>query len=211
VGAERVSKERAKRKKARHDVKRAQIFAVAKKVFLREGLDGASLRAIARECEYAPGALYAYFESKEEIYADIQRESLGRLHQAVAKAASSSDPKRSLRGALRAMYRFYRDNPHDFELSLRVYRGPNPRRLPSPLSEDLYRRLGASLGIINETLMRIRPQMRKPECKLHRQTLISGMMGVLLLQHYGWLARMKGNAEKLLDRHIDLTLKALAE
>jgi AcrR family transcriptional regulator len=204
-----VSRERVKRKKARHDVKRAAIFAVARRVFIREGLEGASLRAIARACDYAPGALYAYYASKEEIYADIQRESLGRLHEAVVKAASPRDPKRSLRAAMRAIYRFYRDNPHDFDLSLRVYQGPNPRRLPSPLSDDLYVRLGASLGIINDALMRIRPQMRKPECRMHRQTLISGMMGVLLLDHYGWLARMKGNPEKLLERHIELTVKAL--
>jgi AcrR family transcriptional regulator len=204
-----VSRERIKRKKARHDVKRAAIFAVARRVFLKEGLEGASLRAIARACDYAPGALYAYYASKEEIYADIQRESLARLHQAVAKAASSRDAKRSLRGAMRAIYRFYRDNPHDLDLSLRVYQGLNPRRLPPPLSNDLYLRLGASLGIINEALMRIRPQMRKPECKMHRQTLISGMMGVLVLERYGWLAQMKGNPDKLLERHIALTVKAL--
>jgi AcrR family transcriptional regulator len=204
-----VSRERVKRKKARHDVKRAAIFAVARRVFIREGLEGASLRAIARACDYAPGALYAYYASKEEIYADIQRESLGRLHEAVVKASSSRDPKRSLRGAMRAIYRFYRDNPHDFDLSLRVYQGPTSRRLPPPLSDDLYLRLGASLRIIHEALMRIRPQMRKSECKMHRQTLISGMMGVLLLDHYGWLAHMKGNPEKLLERHIDLTVKVL--
>ena len=104
VGAERVSKERARRKKARHDVKRAQIFAVAKRVFLREGLDGASLRAIARECEYAPGALYAYYDSKEEIYADILRDSLDRLQAATERGMKGSDAKKALRGAVRAFY-----------------------------------------------------------------------------------------------------------
>ena len=79
-----MSKERARRKRARHDTKRAAIFAVAKQVFLAEGLEGASLRAIARACGYAPGALYAYYDSKEEIYADILRDSLDRLRAAVA-------------------------------------------------------------------------------------------------------------------------------
>lgn len=204
-----MSRERVKRKKARHDVKRAAIFAVAKRVFVREGLEGASLRAIARACDYAPGALYAYYASKEEIYADIQRESLGRLHQAVAKAAAPRDARRSLRGAMRAFYRFYRDNPHDLDLSLRIYQGLSPRPLPAELSQELNARLGASLAFVNDALMRLRPQMRKSECQTHRQTLISGMMGVLVLERSGWLARMKGNPEKLLERHIDLTVKAL--
>jgi AcrR family transcriptional regulator len=212
VGAERVSKERAKRKKARHDVKRAQIFAVAKKVFLREGLDGASLRAIARECEYAPGALYAYYESKEEIYADILRDSLERLRQAAVKGAGAHEPVRALRGAIRGFYRFYRKNPHDFDLSLNLYSGRlGLGGLPSDLEKDLYMRLGMALEIVNQTLMKLRPGMSKKTCQMHRQALASGMMGVLLLDRTGMLGKMGGNPDKLLERHIDLTLKALAE
>ena len=48
-------------------------------------------------------------------------------------------------------------------------------------------------------------------CQTHQQTLRSGLMGVLLLERTGRLSRLKTDPKKLLDRHIDLTLKALAD
>jgi AcrR family transcriptional regulator len=205
-----VSRERVKRKKARHDVKRAAIFAVAKQVFVKEGLEGASLRAIARACDYAPGALYAYYASKEEIYADILRDSLERLHRAAAKGGLARDARRSLRGVVRAFYRFYRDNPHDLDLSLYIYQGLGPRGLTRELDEELNAKLGVAIGIMTAALMRLRPRMRARECEMHQQTLLSGLMGVLVLQRTGRLSRLNGNPDRLVERHIDLTLKALA-
>ena len=206
-----MSKERAKRKRARHDVKRAAIFAVAKQVFLEEGLEGASLRAIARACGYAPGALYAYYDSKEEIYADILRDSLARLLAATEKGATARDPKRALRGAVRAFYGFYRDNPHDLDLSLYISQGLGPRGLTPELDTELNERLGVALKVLGEALLRVRPGMTAKTCQTHQQTLLSALMGVLLLERTGRLSRLKGDPRKLLDRHIDLTLKALAE
>jgi AcrR family transcriptional regulator len=206
-----LSKERAKRKRARHDVKRAAIFAVAKRVFLEEGLEGASLRAIARACGYAPGALYAYYESKEQIYADILRDSLDRLKAATERGAKARDAKASLRGAVRAFCGFYRDNPHDLDLSLYISQGLGPRGLTPELDKELNERLTNTLKVLGEALMRVRPKMSARQCQMHQQTLLSGLMGVLLLERTGRLSRLKSDPKKLLDRHIDLTLSALAE
>lgn len=206
-----MSKERAKRKRARHDVKRAAIFAIAKRVFLEEGLEGASLRAIARACGYAPGALYAYYDSKEEIYADILRDSLQRLQAATERGMKGSDAEKALRGAVRAFYGFYRDNPHDLDLSLYISQGLGPRGLTPELDSELNERLGVALKVLGQALLRVRPGMSAKTCQTHQQTLLSGLMGVLLLERTGRLSRLQTDPKKLLDRHIDLTLKALAE
>lgn len=206
-----MSKERARRKRARHDTKRAAIFTVAKQVFLAEGLEGASLRAIARACGYAPGALYAYYDSKEEIYADILRDSLDRLRAATEKGASAPNARKALQGAVRAFYGFYRDNPHDLDLSLYISQGLGPRGLTPALDAELNERLGVALEILGRTLMRLRPGMSRKTRQMHQQTLLSGLMGVLLLERTGRLSRLKTDPARLLDRHIDLTLKALAD
>lgn len=206
-----MSKERAKRKRARHDIKRAAIFAIAKRVFLEEGLEGASLRAIARACGYAPGALYAYYDSKEEIYADILRDSLQRLQTATERGARGSNPERAVRGAVRAFCGFYRDNPHDLDLSLYISQGLGPRGLTPDLDAELNDRLNVVLKVLGQALMRVRPDMTAKSCQMHQQTLLSGLMGVLLLERTGRLSRLKTEPGKLLDRHIDLTLKALEE
>lgn len=204
-------KERAKRKRARHDVKRAAIFATAKRVFLKEGLEGASLRAIARACGYAPGALYAYYASKEEIYADILRDSLERLKEATERGARPREPAASLRGAVRAFYGFYRDNPHDLDISLYIYQGLGPRGLTPELDRELNARLGLALKIVARAVMRVHPTLTARQCRMHQQTLLSGLMGVLLLERTGRLSRLKTDPRRLLDHHIDLTLQALAE
>lgn len=206
-----MSKERATRKRARHDVKRAAIFATAKRVFLKEGLEGASLRAIARACGYAPGALYAYYASKEEIYADIVRDSLDRLKAVTERGARGRDAKAALRGAVRAFYGFYRNNPHDLDVSLYIYQGLGPRGLTPALDRELNARLGLALKVLSEAIMRVDPRLKPRDCRLHQQTLLSGLMGVLLLERTGRLSRLQTDPRKLLDRHIDLTLAALAK
>jgi AcrR family transcriptional regulator len=52
------------RSQAVRDLKRSLILEAARKVFENEGLDGASLRAIAAEAGYTPAALYFHFDSK---------------------------------------------------------------------------------------------------------------------------------------------------
>ncbi len=64
------------RQKAVSDLKRELILDAARKVFEADGLDGASLRAIAAGAGYTPAALYFHFESKEAIYAEVLRCSL---------------------------------------------------------------------------------------------------------------------------------------
>ena len=67
-------------------MKRGSILDAARKVFEADGLDGASLRAIAAASDYTPAALYFHFESKEAIYAEVLLASLANLGQAVSRA-----------------------------------------------------------------------------------------------------------------------------
>src|ERR1700730_11395284 len=91
---------RVDRQKAVSDLKRGLILDAARKVFEAEGLDGASLRAIAAAAGYTPAALYFHFESKEAIYAEVLRGSLANLGQAVSRAVSRAKaPADQLRAA----------------------------------------------------------------------------------------------------------------
>src|SRR6476661_6012028 len=54
--------------------KRAQIIDGARRVFLAQGFDAASMGAIAREASVSKGTLYVYFKSKEELFETIVEE-----------------------------------------------------------------------------------------------------------------------------------------
>jgi AcrR family transcriptional regulator len=54
--------------------KRRQIMEGARKVFLAEGFDGASMNDIARIAGVSKGTLYVYFTSKEQLFEALIRE-----------------------------------------------------------------------------------------------------------------------------------------
>jgi AcrR family transcriptional regulator len=58
------------------DVRRADILAIAARVFSTHGFIGATTRDIAREIGITEAALYRYFPSKEAIYTAILEERL---------------------------------------------------------------------------------------------------------------------------------------
>src|SRR5262247_3833483 len=109
--------QRTGRKQAVGDLKRGLILEAARAVFEAEGLDGASLRAIAARAGYTPAALYFHFDSKEAIYAEVLLRSLARLGEAVTRTtARAKSPADRLRAAAMAFFRYYADNPRDLDL-----------------------------------------------------------------------------------------------
>lgn len=67
------------RREAAHAYKRAEILAAAKRVMERVGAKGLTIRAVASEAGYVPGAVYFYFDSKSAILADLAVHELGGL------------------------------------------------------------------------------------------------------------------------------------
>src|SRR5256714_11538858 len=119
-----AKEQRIGRQKAVSELKRSLIMDAARQVFESEGLDGASLRAIATAAGYTPAALYFHFESKEAIYAEVLRASLANLGQGVERAISRAKaPADRLRAAAMAFFRYYADNPRDLDLGFLLFRG----------------------------------------------------------------------------------------
>jgi AcrR family transcriptional regulator len=82
----------------RADLKRAEILRRAADAFRRKGFRGAGMREIAQGLGLAPGALYYYFESKEDLLHACQRLSLERLLRSATEiAATAAAPGEKLR------------------------------------------------------------------------------------------------------------------
>lgn len=98
--------------------RREIILDAARAVFDEKGLQGASLRTIAKAANCTTGAIYPYFSGKEEIYAEILRRSLVSLQNHIHPPDSASVPaeQRFLR-----FLEFYDTNPADFALGLYLY------------------------------------------------------------------------------------------
>ena len=62
-----------------HDQRRRELAAAALRVIAREGLEGATTRAVAVECGWSTGVLKHYFQNKDELLQAALRE-LERLN-----------------------------------------------------------------------------------------------------------------------------------
>src|SRR5690606_9303441 len=115
---------RAERRRVVIDLKRQMILEAAQRVFVRDGLTGANMRAIAREAGYAPSALYKYYTSKEDIYADLLTVSLEHLRKAVDAAVPDSlDAAAALEARALAFFDFYMERPRDLDLGFYLFQG----------------------------------------------------------------------------------------
>jgi AcrR family transcriptional regulator len=193
------------------ELKRGLIMDAARQVFEAEGLDGASLRAIATAAGYTPAALYFHFESKEAIYAEVLRQSLAELGRAVARAiARASTPADQLRAAAMAFFRYYADNPGDLDLGFYLFRGGmKPRGLGKERDEILNAALELALHPIADAAQAL--GARREEARLLVADIFAHAAGLLLLAHTGRIRMFGASAPRLMERYVDGAILVLAE
>lgn len=67
------------------------ILAAAERVFAREGLQGGSIRAIAREADCDPALIYYHFENKEAVFTTMLDRKFPPLVQDLERLADPAD------------------------------------------------------------------------------------------------------------------------
>ena len=193
------------------ELKRGLILDAARKVFETDGLDGASLRAIAAASDYTPAALYFHFESKEAIYAEVLLASLANLGQAVGRAIlHAKEPADQFRAAAMAFFRYYADNPRDLDLGFYLFRGGmKPHGLGKERDETLNAALEAALRPIADAAQKL--GARREEAKLLMVDTFAHAAGLLLLAHTGRIRMFGASAPHLMERFVQRTIASLIE
>ena len=200
---------RAGRQKAAGGVKRALILDAARGVFEAEGLDGASLRAIALAAGYTPAALYFHFDSKEAIYAEVLRQSLENLAQSIERASlRAGTPIERLRAAAMAFFRYYADNPRDLDLGFYLFRGGmKPKGLGKERDDTLNAALAAALRPIFDAARALGAPSE--EAKNLMVDTFAHAAGLLLLAHTRRIRMFGVSAAALMERFVDMRMASL--
>ena len=105
---ERQSRER--------DTVRRKILNAARTLFLSEGYANVSMRKIADQIEYSPGAIYSYFPGKEDIFFALAEEGLQFVRTHCGAGAEVRVPLERVREALWRFYTFSKEQPEYFSL-----------------------------------------------------------------------------------------------
>jgi len=205
--AKRAEEGRSERQQAVADYRRDIILAAARRIFAEQGLEAASLRAIAKEAGYTHGALYFYYASKEAIYADLLAGSLDRLGAAVRAAAAAATDAR-LRSAALAFFDYYRDNPGDLDLGFYLFRGMKPLGLTRELNAELNGKLRAVLAEMERTILDL--GLASDTAERETAALFGHAVGLLLLVHTGRLRMFRLDGRELMAEYIERLAARLA-
>lgn len=192
---------KTERQQAMTDVRRALVLDAARAVFEKLGIEGASIREIARAAGYTPGAIYFYYDSKEAIYGALLAESLERLNDKVAQAGTvAQDAAARLEAKASAWFDFYADNPRELDLGFYLVQGMRPRGLNATLNEQLNSRLRDALQPCEAALQALG---LTGEAALRETTaLFAHGVGLLLLKHTGRIRMFGQDATLLFDAYV---------
>ena len=209
---------REARRRAVADLRKLHVLVAARSAFFELGLEGASMREIAKRAGYTAGALYSYFSSKEEIYAALLGESLESLNARVDGAAveianAGSRPgakaraEATLRAKAGAFFDFYHENPRDLDLGFYLLPGMQPRGLTPELNKRLNGRLRDALAPTQEALMAIGCDPKQAEQEI--AALFAHIVGLLLLSHTGRIRMFSGESSALFARYLNNMVEQL--
>jgi AcrR family transcriptional regulator len=83
-----------------HDERRRELLSAARRVIVRDGIDAATTRAIAKEAGYSNGVLAHYFADKDEILLSALRESHVRIRARLTRKVAGVTGLAALRELL---------------------------------------------------------------------------------------------------------------
>lgn len=192
--------------------RRAVILAAARTVFETQGLEGASLRAIATEAGYTPAALYFHFESKEALYAALLHDALAICLDGVQRSCAGAEPRpgAQLRAAAMAVFDHYAQNPRDLDLGFYLFRGGlRPKGLGRTYDLGLNRAFAATL----EPMTRAFADFGAPpgEAQALTTDTFAHAAGLLLMSHTGRIRMFGVDPAELMSRHLDERIARLEQ
>lgn len=200
---------KSERKKNLQAFKRQKVLDAAAELFRQQGLEGTTMRAIAKKAGYSTGAPYAYFQSKEDIYAELLTISLANLTKSV-KSAEGFTQEGRIHAIFAAYFNYYLDNPEELQLGLYLFSsGEVKKRGFSEETNDLLNgRLLSLLGFMANSLH----SLDGVDASLaQRETLdaTTYFTGALILHSTGRLSIMGTDPQEMIDRYISQMLKRL--
>lgn len=183
------SRERRTRERAET---RQRIVDAAREMFVRNGYEATTMRAIAERIEYTPTAIYHHFRNKEALLSEVTAQDFGALAQAFLRTGRVADPIDRIRRIGQAYIEFGVTHPMHYRFMFMTPHPPLDAKAtgitPGDPSQDAY----AILHQACEAAIaagRFRPELT--DAHEIAQVLWSGVHGLVSLrittEHDAWV------------------------
>ncbi len=119
---------------------RRQILEAARRMFVRQGYEGTTMRAIAAKIGYTPTAIYHHFKDKDTLVAELSALDFRALTQALQQTSSVADPLERFEKVGEAYVEFGLTHPmqYQFLFMTRRPKGGAHRATQRDPGEDCY-------------------------------------------------------------------------
>ena len=104
------------RKLKEKEILRSLILDSAKKLFVADGVERTTIRAIAKNIDYSVGTVYVYFKDKNEILNALHTQGFSQLGLQFAALQNVDNPMERLMAMGRLYISFALENPDMYEL-----------------------------------------------------------------------------------------------
>ncbi|MEH6402798.1 MAG: TetR/AcrR family transcriptional regulator [Sneathiella sp.] len=201
------------RKKEMQAYKRQKILDAAATLFKENGIEGTTMRAIAKAAGYSTGAPYAYYQSKEDIYAELLSISLANLSKTVKAASLAPSTKTvKIRTIFTTFFSYYHDHAEELQLGLYLFSSGEVKKrgFSKDTNDQLNGKLLGLLGFMANSLH----ELGKIEAKYAQtETLdaITFFIGTLMLGATGRLSTFGASQQEMIDRYVNQMLKRVSE
>jgi len=108
------------------DTIRTRILDAARELFVENGIEAVTMRAIAKRIEYTPTTIYHHFRDKHALLVDLCQRDMGSLAQAFQRIGRIEDPADRLRRIGMAYVDFAVDYPSHYRF---IFMTPKPTLL----------------------------------------------------------------------------------
>jgi AcrR family transcriptional regulator len=141
---------------------RDRILDAAREMFVKDGVEAVTMRAIAKKIEYTPTAIYHHFEDKHALLRELAVHDTRELTQAFRRIGKIEDPVARLRGIGQAYIRFGLENPNHYRFLFMTPSQDRSEAKKKHPEESAY-------AFLRETVVaaiatgRIRPELTDPD------------------------------------------------
>jgi len=184
---------RREREKAMH---RREILEAAERVFAKKGFAATTIDEIAQEAEFSKGAMYGYFNSKEDLFLSLIQEKLDEIEGRFRKVVESSDdPETKIRDLVETHLTFFEEDRDFFQ----IIASEQPRlgvETESRLRENMRGRCIRGLDLIEEVMKdAVSAGVLK---EIEPRLLATGLVGIIHSFTANWI--LTGGKEALTER-----------
>lgn len=195
---------RAQRRQEKDRVSREHILDAAEHVFGRKGFHEATLKEVAERAEFSVGALYGFFEGKDDLFAQVlERQGDALLREQEAALADATSARDKVHRLADVQLDYFRSRPDFYRLFQRELGGAT-WSLRASLNERGYERYRAVLDFEEAVFADgVRSGEFRDEDPAVLAALFSGLMTAYIAQWVQGLDDDTGVSD--LDRRYPLT------